>query len=157
MNLIAKQRFFDMVSARLKAELVHTNYTLGTPRALEYGPNTEIDIKPLLESHLYFNRVMRYQRGILDGIFRITVNKNDSADLYGLLDQINDEPIFQLNIRRTIDRDYNAIDGIVSIDDVYNVELPAFGYRKYVDIPMRAKPESLFLTGAMLIRVMNNQ
>lgn len=157
MGALAKQKFFDMVSAKLKAELNYKDYSLSEPRALEYGPNTEIDIKPLLESHLYFNRTMRYQRGILDGIFRITVNKNDSTDLYGLLDQINDEPIFQLNIRRTIDRDYKAIDGIITNDDVYNVDLPEFGHRKYIDILMRAKPESLFLTGAMLIRVMNNQ
>ena len=155
-SISAQERFFQMVSAKLRKKLTFTDYWLGKPIPKDYGPNTEIEIKPTVESHLYFNRILRYNRGELDDIFKISVHRGIATDLYGLLDQINDEPIFQINIRKTIDRDYTAVLGIVTIDDVYNVELPSFGDRKFIDIPMRAKPESLFLTGTMLIRVMKN-
>lgn len=151
-----KGEFFKMISANIRQELNPDDFELGEPVPRPLGLNTEITIKPYNSSKLYFNKTMKYNRGDLAGPFMAVVEKGDATDLYGLLDKINEDPVFQINQRVRPDKDLKSVNGIITQEDVFNVELPSHAGRAYIEIPMRAKPQSLFLVGAMFIRILRN-
>ena len=95
----AKSEFFKMISANIRRELDPDDFELGTPVARPVGLNTEISIVPYHSSHWYTNRVMRYNRADLAGPYMVIVQRNAANTLYDLLDQINVDPIFQINQR----------------------------------------------------------
>ena len=152
-----KIEFFKMISANIRKDLNPDDYELGEPEAMPTGLNTKIVIRPYHSSKLYTNRVLRYQRGDLAGPYMTIVQRGSATQLYHLLDQINADPIFQINQRANPNKDIVSVPGIITPDDVFNVELPSQGARPYLDIPMRAKPTSLFLIGALHVRILRNQ
>lgn len=152
-----KIEFFKMISANIRRELNPDDFELGEPEAMPTGLNTKISIRPYHSSHFYTNRSLRYQRADLAGPYMVIVQRGTATELYHLLDQINADPIFQINQRLGPDKDLVSVPGVITPDDVYNVELPSQGPRPYIDIPMRAKPTSLFLIGALHVRILRNQ
>lgn len=152
----AKSEFFKMISANIRRELDPDDFELGVPVARPIGLNTEISIVPYHSSHWYTNRVMRYNRADLAGPYMVIVQRNAANTLYDLLDQINFDPIFQINQRPHPEKDLVSVAGVITQDDVYNVELPAQAGRAYITVPMVAKPESLFLLGSLHVRILKD-
>lgn len=149
--------FFKMLSGLIRRELNPDDFELGTPVVRSTGPkNTDIEIRPVLDSHFYFHRVMQYDRADLSGPYLVTVQRNGATDLYSLLDQINEEPLFEVNQRPAPNRDLKSIAGVITQEDVFNVELPDHAGRPSIQIAMKAKPESLFVTGALFVRILKD-
>lgn len=152
-----KGEFFKMLSGSIRRELNPDDFELGPPIPRTVGPkNTDIAIRPLIDSHFYFARVMQYDRADLSGPYLATVTRNNAIDLYGLLDQINAEPIFEINQRSSPNRDIKSVAGMITQEDVFNVELPDHAGRPFIQIAMKAKPDSLFVTGALFVRILKD-
>lgn len=152
----AKGEFFKMISANIRRELNPDDFEIGDPVPRPFGLNTEISIQPYVDSHWYTNRVMRYSRGDLAGPYMSIVQRNGAATMYDLLDQINVDPLFQINQRPHPDKDLVSVPGIITPDDVYDVELPVQAGRAYISVPLVVKPQSLFLVGALHVRILKD-
>ncbi len=146
--------FFKMLSAFTDTPVSAENYELGIP--VDYvSPtvNTSILIKPRVSSSEYFERQLGYNRASLDVYGRIGVYKNTATDLHGLISQINSEPLFLITIKEQSYSDYSSVSGQIYPDDVINVAIPDFGRNNYIDIPMVAAADSLFIKGSAIVRV----
>lgn len=146
--------FFRMLSAFSPTPLSHDNYMLGMPVEHQTpNTNTVISLQPKIRSHEYFDRVLAYTRAELEVISIISVTKGSATDLYGLLDQVNNEPLYEVIQRDGPHADFYTVPGSIQPEDVINVPIPAHGIKEYVDVPMFAVPEALFVKGSMVIRV----
>ena len=152
----SKAEFFKMISANIRKDLDPNDFELGDPEPLPFGLNTQIRIRPYHASHWYTNRVMRYNRGDLGGQYMVTVYRHDALSLIDLLDQINEEPLFHLNQRLHPQKDLVSIPGVITPGDIVDVELPSQDGRLEIKIPMLANPKSLFLVGALQVRILRD-
>lgn len=152
-----KGEFFKMLSGTIRQELNPDDFELGVPVQRTTGPkNTDISIRPLLDSHFYFARVLQYDRADLSGPYMVSVARGSATDLHSLLDKINEEPLFEINQRPSPNRDLRSVPGVITEEDVFNVELPDQAGRPFIQIAMKAKPESLFVTGALFVRILKD-
>lgn len=146
--------FFRMVSAFLSEPIVPENYILGEPTDfVSPNVNTSIVIKPKISSSEYFDRHLGYNRADLNVLGRVGVYKRNAVDLHGLLEQINSEPLFQVTVKDYPYADYSTVVGQIYPDDVVNVDIPNFGKNAYIDIPMVARSNALFIKGSAIVRV----
>jgi hypothetical protein len=147
--------FFKMLSAFVDEDISSSDYSLGIPYDGDVKLNTKIDVKPLLSSHTYFNKPVSYNRLDLTDVKVLVVSKGTNKTIHDLLDQINVEPLFIVTQKPDRRADYVSVDGFITSADVFNGDIPAMGAKKYIEIPLVAQPQSLFIKGRLILRILN--
>lgn len=145
-----------MLSAFVDEDISQNDYELGLPYDGDVKLNTKIMVRPLLSSSVYFNKPVAYNRLNLDDVKVLVVNRQSHKTIHDLLEQINSEPLFMITQKPDRRSGYVSVQGFITPEDIFNAELPKMGAKKYIEIPLRANPQSLFIKGSLVLRILNN-